>query len=260
MHYTTHAFNGYESAAGELKKKTILITGAAGALGSALAMNIARLGGELILLDKSERGLNQLFDNIAQRTEIEAGLYPLDLAGASIEDYTTLANTVENEFGALHGLIHCAAELGQLAPMAYADPSQWKKTFATNVHGPVFLTASLLTLMKSSSPASIVFTVDGINKAYWSSYAATKAALSATMTSLADELDADRNEDGAISVTCNAVCPNKMRSSLRSSAFPGDDPSSLPDAEDNVAAYLFLLSDSAREMNGNIIDHTRPAG
>ena len=122
------------------------------------------------------------------------------------------------------------------------------------MHGPVFLTAALLPLIKKSSPASVIFTVDSNNKAYWGNYAATKAAIAATTVSLADELDADRDSNGALHVTCNAVSPKKMRSSLRSSAFPGEDPASVPTADNNVAAYLYLLGPSAREVNGKFIN------
>lgn len=245
-----------ESAAISLTGQCLLITGAAGALGSAIALSAAAAGSDLILLDKNERGLNQVYDEIFRATGIEAGLYPLDLAGATVDHYHELAGVIEKEFGKLTGLIHCAAELGQLAPMKYADAAQWQKTFASNVHGPVFLTASLLPLLQQSAPASIVFTVDQKSKAYWTCYTATKSAVTATMKTLADELDADRDEAGQLRVTCNAVLPDKMRSSIRSSAFPGEDPDTVPEAQRHVAGYLYLISQNARDVNGKILDLT----
>ncbi len=249
----TVALSAYTPEANSLTGSTVLITGAAGALGSAIAKSASTLGCELILLDKNDRALNKLFDEIFELTGVEAGLYPLDLAGANVDDYQALAQTIEAEFGALNGLIHCAVELGQLAPLSYTDAAQWQKTFATNVHGPVFLTSALMSLMRNSTPASIVFSVDDKAKAYWNSYAATKAAIMAAMKTLSDELDTDKDNDGNLKITCNAVLPAIMRSSLRSSAFPGEDPATLPDAQHNVPAYLYLLSNAARQINGKVI-------
>lgn len=256
----TYNINSYEPPANLLKGKTVLITGAAGALGSAIAMAAAGLGCELVLLDKNERGLNSLYDDIASATGIEAGLYPLDLTGASVDDYEALANTIENEFSALNGLIHCAVELGQLSPFANSDPAQWQKSLTANLHGPVFLSAAVLPLMRQSTPASVVFTIDYKRKAYWNSYAASKAALASIVSTLSDELDADRDASRNLKITCNAVQPAKMRSSFRRSAFPGENPASVPYATDNVWPYLFLLSPDARGVNGLLIDRQQSTG
>lgn len=240
----------YTPQADMLQSRTLLITGAAGALGSAVAGEAAALGSELILLDKNERALNSVYDDLEQSYGCRAGLYPLDLTGATVDDYHALASTVEAEFNRLDGLIHCAAELGQLAPFAKTDATQWQKSLTANLHGPVLLTAALLPLLRKSFPASIVFTNDAKCKAYWNSYAASKSALMAVVSTLADELDADRDSAGNLRITCNAVQPTPMRSALRRSAFPGEDPNTVQKARDNVWPYLFLLSKDARAVNG----------
>ena len=48
----------------DLSDKTILITGAAGGLGSAIALLCAGFGADLVLLDKNRRGLGELSDRI----------------------------------------------------------------------------------------------------------------------------------------------------------------------------------------------------
>ena len=232
-----------------LKDRVVLITGAAGGLGSSIARAASRLGCELVLLDKHERGLNLLHDQIADDTGVQPGLYPLDLAGANMSDYDTLAETVDNTFGKLHGVIHCAATLGQVTPAVQIDIKHWLDTFNVNLHGPVMLTQALLPLLIKSSDASITFTFDDKQTAYWGAYGASKAAMLSWVNSLADELDGMRDDNGHLPVRCNAINPGRMRTTLRSSAFPGEIPDEVPAPETKVNAYLYLLDDVSSNIN-----------
>ena len=242
--------NSFQPDANSMAGKSILITGAAGGLGSALAKNLARLGADLILLDNNENRLNQLHDDIEAEVGKQPGLYPLDLRGASPEDYQQLATTVTDVFKQLHGLVHCAATLGQISPIDNIESKAWHETFAVNLHGPVMLTRALLPIMRESDYASIVFTTDQKNKAYWGAYGISKASIAASMQIIADELDSARTIDNQLPITCNAINPGPMRTSLRASAYPGEDPDSNNPTESRIPGFLYLLSDQARSING----------
>ena len=82
--------------------RTILITGAAGGLGSAIARQAAKLGAELVLLDNNQSRLNQLHDELEAEHNKQPGLYPLDLRGANTDDYTQLAGTIEDAVSYTH--------------------------------------------------------------------------------------------------------------------------------------------------------------
>ncbi len=242
--------NQYQPSPDALSGKTILITGAAGGLGSSLARRASQLGSDLVLLDNNERGLNTIHDEIELITGKQPGLYPLDLSGANTDDYYQLAETIKDVFGQLHGLVHCAANLGQITPLASIDAKLWQKTFTVNLHGPLLLTQAVIPLMRTTGNARIIFTSDEKRKAYWGAYAISKAAVEATVSTLADELDTDRDTDNKPLITCNSIDPGKMRTSLRSSAFPGEDPDELPEPASKISAYLYLLSNEAGEVNG----------
>ncbi len=238
----------YEATSDALRERVILITGAAGGLGSALALAAARLGAELILLDKSQRGLNALHDTIEREALTPPGLYPLDLQGANVDDYAEMAAIVEKEFGALHGLVHCATTLGQLAPIEQTNMQEWAKTFQVNLHGPLMLTQAMLPLQRRSGRSAIIFTDNSRNKAYWGAYGASKAALRGVSSIIAAEVastDAD-----APGLSCNLIDPGPMRTSLRASAYPGENPNHSPTPESRVPAYLYLLCQQGATTNG----------
>ena len=138
-----------------LSGKTILITGAAGGLGTALALQCAKAGAELVLLDKDRRGLNQLSDKITDQNLTSPGLYPMDLAGAGLDDFNDLAEIVGSEFGGLYALIHCALDFDGLQPLEQVAPQDWLQSMQVNVNAPWLLSCALLPLLKQSKNGRI---------------------------------------------------------------------------------------------------------
>ena len=236
-----------------LSGKTILITGAAGGLGSAIAKAAARVGAELVLLDNNQNKLNLLHDDIEAECGVQPGLYPLDMRGADIDDYSTLATTIADEFKGLNGIVHCAATLGQMSPIDHMDAKAWQETFTINLHAPILLTKALLPLMRTSGDGSIVFTTDSKHSAYWGAYGISKTSIETAMKIIADELSAGHETGNPGSLTCNAINPGPMRTNLRTSAYPGEDPGSVPPPEEKVPAYLYLLSAADKSLNGKHI-------
>ena len=62
-----------------LENRVILITGAAGGLGSTAALEFAKQGAVVILLDKNLPKLEKVYDAILEQGGIEPILYPFDL-------------------------------------------------------------------------------------------------------------------------------------------------------------------------------------
>ena len=73
-----------------LRDRVILITGAANGIGRALAGACAAHGASVILLDRDVRALEQAYDEIMATGHTEPALYPMDLKGATPDDYATL--------------------------------------------------------------------------------------------------------------------------------------------------------------------------
>lgn len=221
-----------------LSGKVILVTGAANGIGAAVAKAYALEGATVVLLDKDVPGLEQTYDAITASSK-HAAIYPLDLKGAGVNDYEDLVGSIETHFGHLDGLVHCAASLGQLAPIEHQDPVSWLETLHINLTAAFLLTKACLSLIKKQARGAIIFTTDKYkDKAYWSGYGISKAGIEALSKQLADELETD----GRIHVSC--IEPGQVKTALFGRAFPGIAPHHLPEPDDVVSPYLSLMKNT----------------
>jgi len=218
-----------------LSDNVILITGAANGIGAAVARAYAAEGATIILLDKDVPGLEKTYDAIVI-SSMKSAIYPLDLKGASVDDYTDLVNTIETQFGRLDALVHCAATLGQLAPIEHQDPATWSETLHINLTAPFLLTKACLPLLKQQQQATIIFTTDQHKaKAYWAGYGISKAGIETLAKQLADELETE----GRIEVHC--IDPGKVKTALYSRAFPAAEQHHLPSPDEVTSLYLSAI-------------------
>ena len=221
-----------------LTGKTVLITGAAGGLGSALAVQCASEGAELVLLDKNRRGLEQLSDRICDQCFPAPGLYPVDLAGAGVDDFNDMAETIVAEFDGLYALVHCAADFDGLQPIEQINPQDWLRSMQVNVNAPWLLSCICLPLLKKSGNGRLFFLLDDlevVNDAYWGAYGAGKAAL----TGLVRQFDAAWGHAG---ITVRGIIPGAMRTPLRAKIYHAENPQDQPDPAIVAAKVIAMLS------------------
>ena len=230
-----------------LKERVILVTGAGNGIGAAVAKSYAQYGATVILLDKVIRNLEQVYDAIESAAGVQPAIYPMNLEGASEKDYLDLAVTIEKEFGRLDGLLHNAAMLGALIPIAHFDSELWYKIMQVNLNAPFLMTHACLNLMLQSDDASILFSADAVGrhgKAYWGAYGISKAACENFMQLLADEMEANT------AVRVNSLDPGPVATSLRSLAYPGENPQHLSRPEHVVRPYLYLVGPDSKGITG----------
>ena len=239
----------YSAPENLLKDKIILVTGAAGGIGRVTARTFAASGATVIILDKNVPALEALYDEIKQDGSPEAAIYPMDLAGASVSDFETLETTLKKNFGKLDGLLHNAAILGSLTSVSNYDLKQWQEVMTVNFNAPMLLTRACLSLLKASDSASVIFTSDTVGrkgKAYWGAYGVSKFATEGLMQILAEELEANTP------IRVNSLDPGPVRTLLRSSAYPAEDPESCPIPEAIMDSYLYLMGKDSQDQNGQI--------
>ena len=222
-----------------LKGKTILITGAAGGLGAALSFQCARQGAELVLLDKNRRGLSELSDRMTEEGLPPPGLYPLDLAGAGIDDFKGLVDVIQAEFAGLYALIHCALDFEGLQPLDQVEPQKWLQSIQVNLNAPWLLSCACLPLLKQAGNSRLFFLVDNperVADAYWGPYGVAKVGLIGLVKQFAATLS-------NTSVVVRGIDPGAMRTGFRAKVYHAENPLEQPEPEIAAAKITDMLAE-----------------
>ena len=208
-----------------MDQQKILIIGAAGGLGAALASQLADKGADLLLVDKKSRELDALSDHICSKGLSEPGICIIDLASAGNTEYESLADIMETQYGGLDVVFHCAAAFAGLQPMDQISAFQWQECMQVNVNSAWLATINLLPLLKAARAGRVVFILEDeqvSGSAYWGAYGVSKAALLGFSKILQQELD-------GTTVDVLSFSPGPMRTGLRAKAYLAEDPNTVQD-------------------------------
>jgi NAD(P)-dependent dehydrogenase (short-subunit alcohol dehydrogenase family) len=231
---------GWPAAAPDLSGRTVLVVGATGGLGSAVARSAAKAGAEVVLLGRRVVALERLYDAIVADGG-EAALYPLDLAGAGPAELAEMVERIRADCGGLDALVIASAHLRGLSTVEHTPPDDWLAALHVNLSAPFLLAQSCLPLLRERGDAAIVFAVDGPGargKAYWGGYGVAQAGLAQFAAILAAELE-------STPVRVHAVDPGPMRTGLRQRVWFTEDPASVPTPERAAAVITALVGDGA---------------
>ncbi len=229
-----------------LANKTILVTGAGAGIGRQAALTYAELGATVIILGKTVAKLEAVYDEILAKGYPEPAIVPLDLKGATKQNYIDLAATIENQFGKLDGALLNASMLGELTPFSQIHQQIWQDVMQVNVNAQFLLSQALLPSLLKAESASLVFTTSGVGnkgKAYWGAYSVSKFATEGMMQVIADEYDSS-------TLRTNAINPGATNTNMRSSAYPAENKANIADPENIMPLYVYLMSDDSKSVNG----------
>jgi len=224
--------------------RVVLVVGACGGLGQAAALALARAGVELILLGHKLPKLNRVYDAVVAAGG-QALLYPLDLEGATPDDFAELAARISHECGRLDGIAHCAAHFRSLTPLELTDPGEFARAIHINLSARWWLTQACLPLLRKAQHAAVVFALDteANAAAYWGGYGLAQAALTALVPMLQAEL-------GSSGICISGLMPGPLRTPLRARAFADDAGAAEPSLA--AEACLRLLSPAGQAWRGRI--------
>ena len=182
---------------------------------------------------------------------IEPTIYPVDLNGATHEDYLEMASLIEEKLGRLDGVLHNAGELGPRKSLKDYDVDAWNRVLQINVTAAFLMNRALIPILEQSPNGRILLTSSGVGyvgRAHWGAYSVSKFATEGMMQVLADDLD------GISNICVNAINPGATRTHMRASAFPAENPANVKSSESLMPLYLFLMGPDSRELNGQSID------
>jgi len=232
-----------------LADRVILVAGAGGGLGSAAAIACAAAGATVVLLGRKPRRLDRVYTAV-EAVGPEPLLYPLDLEGATPDDYATLAERLQSELGRLDGVLYCAADFAGLTPFEHADPAAFARAVHVNLTAPAWLAQACLPLLRQRDDAALVLTVDDparVGRAYWGGYGAAQHGLRGLITALHDEL-------ANSPVRVSGLQPGPMRTALRARAYSIDEDGMARDPVACAAAAVELLSAQGIAHLGTVLD------
>ncbi len=231
---------------GRLAGRIALVTGASRGIGAAVARRFALEGAHVVLLARTQGGLEEQDDAI--RAEGGAAtLVTLDLRQP--DDIERFAAAFFERFGRLDVLVGNAGVLGVLSPLGHIAPDDWAEVMAVNLSANWHLIRYFDPLLRRSEAGRAIFVTTHIAAdapPFWGAYAASKAALESMVRAWAAEV-------GRITaIRANLIDPGPVRTRLRAQAFPGEVAVSLR-APDTVTDGFVDLAAADCQRNGDVL-------
>src|SRR4051812_10262279 len=205
-----------------LTDKIAVVTGASRGIGRECALALARAGAQVVCVARTEGALTELDDEIRAATGEPATLVPLDIADGDAVDGLGLA--LHQRFGRIDVLVHAAAILGPMTPVAHIEPKHWDRVVAVNLTATHRLIRSFEPPLRASEAGRAFFFTRGRAarpKAFWGPYGVTKGGLEHMVRPWADELEQTK-------ARAVLVDPNTMRTRMRAEAMRGEAPATVP--------------------------------
>ena len=221
-----------------LDGKLALVTGASRGFGAAAAVRLAKEGAHVILTARTQGGLEETDDAI-NAVGGGATLAPLDLLEP--DNLDRMAAAIHERFGRLDILVSAAGHLGDLAPVHHIAAKTWERSFAINVTANQRLIRAYDPLLRVAEAGRAIFvTCEAATnpKAFWGSYAASKAALEALVKSYAQEVQRTQ-------VRARLYDPGPMSTKLRAAAYPGEAPGTQPHPSERTDGLMALIDADA---------------
>lgn len=224
-------------------RSVVVVTGAAGALGSALVRYLAARGRNVIAVDRP--GASQRLEEVAREAP---GVESLELESTS-ETWSSVMERIAKERGPLAGAVLVAGGWAGGKRFFEGDSeATWRKMMDQNLESTRVALDALLPPMVAAKRGSIVLIGSRAAVRPWESrgaaaYAASKAALLALVQAIAAEV----LDDG---VRINAVLPSTIDTPANRKAMPNADASKWVSRESLCDVIGFLLSDAARDVSG----------
>ena len=222
--------------------KVVVVTGAAGNLGRAVAAAFEAAGAKLALLDRSEEVLGNVYGEGPTRLPV-----PTDLT-----DEASVASAVDGivrHYGRIDVLANIAGGFRMGPPVHETPVRDWDVMMDLNARSVFLMARAIIPHMLASGGGRIVSVSARAAvqpKGHMAPYCASKAAV----ITLTESLAAEHRSDG---ITVNCVLPGTIDTPQNRADMPEADWGKWVPPADLAGVILFLASDVARAVNGAAI-------
>ena len=229
-----------------LDNRTVIVTGAAGNLGRAVARAFGDLGANLVLVDLERKSLERAFEaENERRSFVSADL--LETAGAA-----SVAQAAIARFGRIDVLCNIAGGFRMGEMVHETSDENWNFLFDLNARTVLHTVRAVVPHMLSAGGGKIVnvgaFAAQK-GAARMGAYTASKATVIRMTEAMAAELR-EKN------INVNCVLPTIIDTPENRAAMPKADPAKWVAPSDLANVIVFLASDAARAVHGAAVPVT----
>src|SRR3954462_11907931 len=230
-----------------LASRIALVTGASRGIGYATARALAKAGAHVVAVARTQAGLEELDDDI-RNDGGSATLVPLNLT--DFDGIARLGAALNERHRKLDILVGNAGVAGPSSPLGHIELKQWSDVIAVNLSVNFQLIRCMEPLLKQSDAGRAVFVTSGAANraaAYLGPYAASKSALETLVRVWA-------NETVSLPLRVNLFSPGPIRTRMRATVFPGEDPMTL-DTPDQAAEFIVPMCSPEWTETGKLYDY-----
>ena len=225
-----------------LKGKVTVITGGAGAIGSAIAEGYAQAGGDVAILDHAHSD-NGLSKRLATVYGIKSKFYQIDVTNA--EQVKEVVGNIEEEFGTIDVFVANAGIAWYTGSILNDDstPENWRKA------GQIFKKKGSGSFIITASMSAHINNVPNYQTAYNSAKAAVMHMAKGLAVEFAGFARVNSVSPGYTNTLLSAPIPTEQRAKWWGLTPMGRE----AETDELVGAYLYLASDASSFTNGSDI-------